>query len=437
MGEGTQSIFVGGQTVVHPVGLIVLLLCLLGMVFKGKQWVVPLLLVFIFVIPSAQRIVIAGIDFSFLRIIILSALFKGHLIGLTQRFLFQKSDKIVLLWAIWAIIAYGVLLASFSAVVTRTGFMIDAVGAYFVGRLYLKSWQDLKRSILFVGYASLPVLAFFLVERATGENLFYVFGGIDQYNLVREGRIRCQGPFSHPIMAGLFWTSVLPWLALMWIRRDASRMQLIAMVVAVVLIIFNTASSTPVMAILLTAAGLALFRYRGILPGLRWLAIIGLVFAQIILEKGAAHLIARINIFAGSTGWHRYHLINQAINHSGEWFWVGTLSTDHWGDGLGDVTNQYILEAVRGGLLGMVLFIMFLVASFKLIARAIKLCSNEDDRWVPWMGGVVFFVHSFTFLSVSYFGQMVASFFLFSGIIVTISAETISAKERRAEETLQ
>jgi hypothetical protein len=429
MGDDFQGIIVGGQTTVHPVGLVALVLCLLGLVFKGRQWAVQLLLVFIFAIPSAQRVHIIGLDFSFLRIIILVALSRAHFSGMTRGFSFQQPDKIILVWAIWAVIAYGFLLGSFSAVVTRTGFMVDAVGGYFVGRLYLKSWQDLRRVVLFVGYASLPILAFFLVERATGRNMFYVFGGIDQYTLVREGKLRCQGPFSHPIMAGQFWASLLPWLALTWIRRDASRMLLIGMTAAVGLIILNTASSTPVMAVLLTAAGLALFPYRGILPGLRWLAIIGLVFAQILMEKGAAHLIARVNVFAGSTGWHRYHLIDQAINHLGEWFWVGTLSTDKWGYGLQDVTNQYVLEAVRGGLLGMVLFITFLVSSFKLIGRAIKASSTEDDRWVPWVGGVVLFVHSFSFLSVSYFGQVVASFFLFAGIIVSISAVRTSAYE--------
>jgi hypothetical protein len=433
MEGGAQAILVGGQTMAHPIGLLVLILCLLGMVFKGKQWVVPSLLIFVFAIPSAQRVVILGLDFSFLRIIVFFSICGAYLGGLTRGFSYQKPDKVIIAWAIWALIAYGFLLGSFNAVVTRAGFMVDAVGTYFVGRLYIKSWKDLKRVVLFVGYASFPVMVFFLVERATGKNLFYIFGGIDQYTLVREGKLRCQGPFSHPIMAGLFWASILPWLALVWIRREASKIMLIGMIAAVVTITLNTVSSTPVMAILLIVVGLALFPFRRILPGLRWVAVFGLVVAQIVMEKGAAHLIARVNVFAGSTGWHRYHLIDEAINHLGEWFWVGTLSTEHWGLGLGDVTNQYILEAVRGGLLGMVLFIMFLVASFNLIGRAIKLSSSESDRWVPWMGGVVFFVHSFSFLSVSYFGQVVASFFLFSGIIVSIAAENIFRLTKSSE----
>ena len=54
--------------------------------------------------------------------------------------------------------------------------------------------------------------------------------------------------------------------------------------------------------------------------------------------------------YRGSTGWHWFYLIDQAIRRVGEWWLIGTRSTGHWGMGLQDVTNQYILEGVWGGM---------------------------------------------------------------------------------------
>lgn len=421
-----ETLAVGGHTIIHPVGVAVLVLCCYFIFFRRKSLVIPALLIFIFVVPNAQRIHIISLDFSFLRIVILAALARAAFGGEFRALKTNKADNLVIWWMLWSVIAYGFLNGSLSAAVTRAGFMVDAVGAYFVGRIYVKTWSDMKQIAIFLGYASIPMVIFFLVERSSGRNLFSVFGGIRDYILVREGKLRCQGPFSHPIMAGLFWASILPWLAVVWNRREASKPLLTLMFASMTLIILNTASSTPVMAVLLIGLGLMFFPYRGTLPLLRWLALFGLIAAQIVMEKGAAHLLARVNIFSGSTGWHRYHLIDQAINHLGEWFLVGTLSTQHWGEGLEDVTNQYILEGVRGGVLGMMLFVAFLVALFQLVGRAIQVSDSDQDRWIYWCAGVGLFAHMFSFLSVSYFGQMIASFFLFSGITAGLCARQIA-----------
>ena len=81
---------------------------------------------------------------------------------------------------------------------------------------------------------------------------------------------------------------------------------------------------------------------------------------------------------------------------------------------------------VRGGLLGMMLFIAFLVALFQLVGKAIKVSDSDQDRWIYWCAGVGLFAHMFSFLGVSYFGQMTASFYLFSGITASLCARQIA-----------
>ena len=43
-----------------------------------------------------------------------------------------------------------------------------------------------------------------LGEKFSGRNAFAIFGGVPDVAVVRDGVIRCQGPFAHPILAGTF-----------------------------------------------------------------------------------------------------------------------------------------------------------------------------------------------------------------------------------------
>ena len=66
-------------------------------------------------------------------------------------------------------------------------------------------------------------------------------------------------------------------------------------------------------------------------------------------------------------------LIDGAIKHFPEWWLLGTSSTSHWGWHTAfDVTNQYVLEAVRGGLAGLVLFVGSIVCAYVLIGRTVR-----------------------------------------------------------------
>jgi hypothetical protein len=428
-----QALIISGQTTAHPLGLVALILCSFAVLRAKNENVILAILIFIFAIPSGQRVVILDLDFTFLRIVILLGLARSIFSGEFKKIFLIQSDIVILLWMAWGIAAYAIQNASVSAIIRSAGYMIDTVGAYFIGRIYVKSWLDIKRIAIYLGYASVPILVFTLIERATGKNMFSVFGGIPEITLEREGRLRCQGPFSHPIMAGIFWASMLPWLGVLWARREANRFLLVIIAAGVMLIIANTASSTPVMAVILCAIGLYFFRFRRFLSAINWVAIFLLISAQILMEKGAAHLLARVNIVEGSTGWHRYHLIDQAAKRIDEWWLVGIQSTEHWGLGLIDVTNQYILEGVRGGLLSMIFFIWFLFSVFNLLGKAMSSATTKDC-WIYWGAGVIMFIHLFSFLSASYFGQMIVSFYLFTGIIATVSVTQNSRRPIQARQ---
>jgi len=420
-----------GMSNLHPFGIFVLIACILAVLVSSKKYVIIPLLVIITLIPSAQRIVVVSLDFSFVRIILLFTIFRIFNRKEYRNISFEKPDRYIRIWAIWSVIAYGVLVGELSGSVTRIGYMIEAIGAYFIGRVYLRSIDDFKQLVTLLGYFAIPTLLFFLVERWSGRNLFSVFGGVPEFTFIRGGRMRCQGPFSHPITAGVFWASYLPLLAVLWKTQDLSFSKVMFFIVCMVLIVINSASSTPVMAVVFGILGFLFFYKRNFLPLFRRLLLMMLIFLHFIMEAPVWHLISRINVVGGSTGWHRYHLIDKAVEHIDEWWMIGLLSTGHWGHALSDITNQYLFEGVKAGLLGMLFFILFLISVFSIIGRGLKKTTSINQTWVLWALGVILSVHLMNFFAVSYFGQMVSAFYLFLGGAVSYSAQVYhSSKEK-------
>ena len=96
-------------------------------------------------------------------------------------------------------------------------------------------------------------------------------------------------------------------------------------------------------------------------------------------------VIARADVFGGSTGWHRAALIDAAVKHFGDWWLVGIKDTGVWSLGathlLADVTNQYIWQGVQGGLLTMLLFILIIVLCFRGIGREVR--ATRKTRTLP------------------------------------------------------
>jgi hypothetical protein len=118
------------------------------------------------------------------------------------------------------------------------------------------------------------------------------------------------------------------------------------------------------------------------------------------------HLMARVNIFGGSTGFHRYFLFNNFVNHVSEWFVLGTKSTAHWGHAQTDLTNQFVLEGVRGGMITLMLFIMLIYNAVKISGKYSLNSVIPQTQWISWGICVAILGHFVTFWGVSYFGQI-------------------------------
>lgn len=409
------------QTSVHPVGLTVLaVLGLLVFVLPRRWSLLPLLVLACFV-PAGQRIVVAGLDFTFLRLLVIAYWVRILAFQDFKGLRLVALDYAVAAWILLGSLVFIAQWASMWAVTNRTGYIYESLGIYVTFRCLLRSWADVERTILILALISLPAMCFFTLEQMTGRNLFSVMGGVREFTQVREGRLRAQGAFSHPIMAGCFFALVLVLCSGLFMTGRKKFLSFAGCVGGFTIVIM-CASSTPLLAVLSGGAAMAFAWLRQLLSPFRYALVALLVVLHFVMEGPVWALIARVSAVGGSTAWHRKFLIDKAVEHFPEWFLLGTKTTEHWGRGLQDVTNQYILEGVRGGLLGMTLFVTVIVLGFRAVGRALR---SEPDRsglfWLKWAVGASLFTHCMSFIGVSYFGQTTVSWFLTLALAATIS----------------
>ena len=217
------------------------------------------------------------------------------------------------------------------------------------------------------------------------------------------------------------------------IERARDRVLLIAGILASMVVIYACRSSTPVLALLSAGLGASCFYIR------RWLGGVLIAFAIVLtimhfgMRGPVWSLLAKTDVIAGSTGYHRYALFDAFVNRAGEWWMFGTPSTAHWGWGLHDVTNHYVFVAIKGGLLTLILFLTIIVMSFRTVGRMVKKCDRTKQHLVlAWSIGVAFFVHIMCFWSVSYFGQMILPWYITLGLIASLGAVPQPARRRLA-----
>lgn len=306
----------------------------------------------------------------------------------------------------------------------EAGWTFDQFAAYMVGRIYLRDMIAWGTTIRFACLLSIPVAISFLLEQMTGRNIFYIFGGVPEFTLVRAGKMRSQGAFAHAIIAGAFFVSLLPLMMAQWksdLKKSRGHLVAIAGSAACVVVVICANSSTPYGGLLIVGIGWALFPVRQILGIMGW-SFLGLaILAHLVTENGVFHILfTRFSFVAGSTGYHRYLLYDRWLDYFSEWFLIGTNSTAHWGRRLFDVTSEYVGASVRGGILGFTALITIIVIGFRSMSKAIAGAANHPDRYFYYGLGVLLAAHCVMFLGAQYFGSVVFWFWATIGSMVSL-----------------
>ena len=407
--------------------LIAVLLVVVTLVVPQRYMFVPYGIAICFV-PTDQRIVIATLDFTILRILILVGVLRILFWGEQRVIKWNSFDKVVLAWALCGALVYVIQRPDTKALVYKCGVLYNIIGLYWLFRQTIRSWENIQFIIKVLAVCILILTPLIALEWVTGQNPFVVIGTV--VTQLRDGRFRCQASFPISIVMGVFWATLVP-LFVGMARMDKNKILYAAATLLSIFFVISSASSTPLVTLFFGLFAVSAFKLRHYARPLTQMFFLSLVALHFIMEAPVWHLISRVKIYGASTGWHRFNLINQAIKHFGEWWLVGTSSTAHWDAyrRLTDVTSQYILEGVHGGIATLGLFIVMLAMAFKTLACHFQWNRNPRHQLLAWCLSASLATHCVAFLALSYFGgQIGALWYLLLAMIGFLMEEKEQAK---------
>jgi len=358
-----------------------------------------------------QGIEIGPFNFTVIRILIAVGMVRIIVRGERINGDFNGLDWLMVAWASAALVSSLFRAEIGDAMIFRLGLVYNTCGAYFLIRIFCASTEDLKGLVQITAIILIPIAIEMIYEHLRSHNLFSIFGGVPSSPLFRDGKIRAQGPFAHPILAGTVGSVCLPLMIGIWQHQ---RRVAIAGSIACITLVAASSSSGPILSTLAAIFGLMMWYWRQNLRLLKWLAVLGYICLELVMKAPAYYLIARSAPVGASAGYHRARLIESAFQHISEWWLFGTDYTRHWmASGVTwsanhtDITNHYIKMGVLGGLPLMLLFIAIMYKGFSFIGKVLE---NSEENMVGfdffiWGLGAALFAHAASCISVSYFDQ--------------------------------
>lgn len=421
--------FGGGasETILHPVVLVALLIAIALILFLPRRYVIVPVLTMTFLVPLGQEILVGGLHFFVFRIVVLAVAFRmlasmlsspdgafGNRLG--------SLDMVFLLWALFRALA-GAMVFMFDkgAIVYQAGFLLDAIGGFFVIRYLICDDDDIFRSLRVLAAIAIVISGCMLWEKVHQVNVFGFLGGVRSVPEIRGGSVRSQGPFEHSLLAGTFGATLFPLFFLLSKSGRSRAIGILAMIAAST-IVLTSASSTPVLAYAAALIGICAWPLRRLMRPLRWGIVAGLVGLNMVMKAPVWFLIQHIDIVGGSSGYHRAMLVNDFIVHFRDWWLMGTTENSRWGFNMWDLCNQYVAEGQLGGLATFICFVAIICMCFSRIGIARKEVEGDHAKeWYFWLLGSALFSHVVAFFGISYFDQTRVSWF---SLLVMIAVAT-------------
>lgn len=410
----------------NSIGLsFILIMGFLVFLLPRKLALLPLIITACY-ISLGQQLVIFVFHFSAFRLVLLFTWVRLFIRGEISAIKLNTIDKALIFWVISSCVISILRLPTSDTLVSRLGFVYNAIGLYFLFRFYIRDFSDIERLLKLIAIFIIPLAIAMLYEYSTGRNLFSIFGGVPEITEMRGDRFRCQGPFRHPILSGTFGATLVPVLLALWFKKKNSKLLAAAGIISATIIMVTSASSGPLMAYIFGIVGLLMWPIRKSMRAVRWGILVSLISLHLVMKAPVWFLLTRIADLVGGGGWHRAELIDQAISHLGDWWLLGTEDTKNWfaytlaiDPNSADITNQFVTEGINGGLLTLILFIFVIIRCFSIIGLALKKVEESPfaKKIIIWALGASLFAHIMAFLSVSYFDQTIVFWFLLLAMI--------------------
>ncbi len=422
--------FGGGAagTILHPavaVGMLVAIVLILAL--PRKKVITPFLLAF-FTIPTSEVLVLGGVHLTMLQILILTVLarmaaFRGS--PSEKRFAggFNALDKVVVLWSSLELITFCLQFMEAQAWIRGLAGLIESLGGYLAARFLIPDREALRRTIKVMAAICVIQGACMVSEQFTHQNVFSFLGKLPPP--IRDGHVRSEGTMGS-LYGGVFAGVLIPLFLWLWTERK-SRMAACAGLAGATAMVWASHASTPWMAYGASLFGLGFWPLRKHMRMVRQGLVATLVGLHLVMHGPVWSLIEKIDLTGGSSSYHRYMLVDNCIRHFSDWWLLGYKHYGDWGFDMWDVCNQFVVAAVTGGLVTLVLYITIFSRSFGAIGTARRRVNGDRrQEWLLWCLGADLFANVVSSFGINYMTELMMSFF---PLLACISVATFEAKQ--------
>jgi hypothetical protein len=310
---------------------------------------------------------------------------------------------------------------------------LQTFGGYFMLRFLIQDVEDIRRATKTLAVAAMVLGLCMANEHFYSVNIFGYLGSGPIIPTVRNGLIRAQACFAHPILAGCFGGTLLPLFYWLWKAGRARGLAALGMVGSTLMVVFSV-SSTPLMVWAGGIGALFLWLIRRSMRMVRWGIVAGLLALAAVMKAPVWFLIARVNLTGSSDAYDRAMLIDNFLRHFKDWWLIGA-DPSSWSWGMWDLSNQFVGIGERGGLVAFIAFIAVISLSFSRLGKMRKQAKGErDQQWLCWCLGAVMFAHILAYFGVSYFDQTQMWWLAF---LAMVSAATAGLKAEKKPQRVE
>jgi hypothetical protein len=430
------------STVLHPVVIVAMIVTIILMLVLPRKYVVVPFILCVFLTPVGQQLYIGGMHFFVLRILVLFACLRIIFAKIASKTEiaaggFNVVDKLFLGWIIFRTVS-PVIGFQFDpgAVIYQVGFLWDTLGGYMMMRFFVRDKEDVSR--LIKAFAAVVVILGLTManEKLRNQNVFGYLGSVSIIPGTREGTIRASGPFAVSILAGTFAATLIPLFLWLW-NTGKSKTTAVLGLIGSTIMVSCSSSSTPLLAYVAAIAGICMWPMRKKMRIVRLGVVAALIALHLVMKAPVWFLIARVDLIAGNSGYHRAMLVDSFIRHFSDWWLIGTNQAMSWGYEMEDMSNQFVAEGETGGLAGFICFVLLVSRSFGRLGDSRKIVDGDRrEEWFVWLLGVALFSHCVAYFGISYFDQTRISWLALLAIISAITAPILATKVVESETPL-
>jgi len=442
MDPSSQSTIYGGgaaSTVLHPLVAVAMLATIVMVFLLPRRYALVPFLVTAFLVPLGQVVVLGGVHFTVYRIITLFGCARlvrekfssqGHLLPGG----FNPIDRAFVWCTFFSALSVVLLWKEQQALINQLGRLVDVLGGYFVLRVLIRDYEDVRRAIKVFAVIATVMAICMANEQLSDRNVFGLLGGTTLFPAVREGRIRAQGAFSVYVTAGAFGGTILPFFLWLW-TDGKSKTAAVWGTISATIITITSDTSTAISAYAAGIVALCFWPLRRRMRDIRWAIVIMLVSLHLVMKAPVWALIARVDFTGSSSGYFRYMIVDNTIRHFGSWWLMGTKDFATWGWDMWDLSDQYVSTALTGGLASLVFFIATISRSFGRLGTARKRVEGDrKQELLLWFLCAALFANVVTFFGISYFDQTQVAWYALLAFICAAVAGVERASLPQAQE---